>query len=114
MIFGYIVGAIVLAAVAWVFGSIIARVGGIVICLFGLFTMAAGGAGSHNTSAGVAGLVAFAFGVALWLAGHGIYAYKHHVWRGGLVGRLFQTTSLRRFDLTRGWGYPVTPADRDR
>lgn len=104
MVFVYLGIAIVVALVAWLFGSVVARIAGIFLAVFGVLGMVTSGA---RDEIGVAALVVFVFGFALWLAGHWMFAYKHHYFASALARRLFKQTPLRRIDPTRGWGIPV-------
>lgn len=90
MIFAYLAGAFVVALAAWLFGSIIARVVGLPAATC---------------------FAAFVGGLALWLAGDWMYAYKHHSWPNPIARRLFNQTPLRRLDPTRRWGIPVVNVD---
>lgn len=106
MVFVYLGIAIIVALVAWLFGSVVARIAGIFLAVFGVLGMVTSGAQGH-IGAAVAAFVVFMFGFALWLAGHWIFAYKHHYFVSALARRLFSQTPLRRIDPTRGWGVPV-------
>ncbi|MBN9636645.1 MAG: hypothetical protein J0H22_15890 [Actinobacteria bacterium] len=110
MIFAYLAIAFVIALAAWLFGSIIARAGGVFFVLLGLLGMAVYGTRNQAGPAATC-FIAFLGGLALWLAGHWIYAYKHHVWSSAIARRLFNKTPLRRIDPTRGWGIRVVNSD---
>jgi hypothetical protein len=92
---------VVLAAlVVWVAGSIALRIIGALLIFAGLF----GFAREIDT---FASSLVLALGLLLWLGGHWLYAYREHEYRGPLVQRIFFQVLPRRFDPTRGWGYPV-------
>jgi hypothetical protein len=79
---------------AWLIGSLVLRIGGALIVIAGLVGAAQGEA---------SGLLVAAIGVVVWLAGHWLYAYRHHVYRSPLARRLFLSRPLRALDPTRGW-----------
>jgi hypothetical protein len=112
MAFLYLAAAIVLALAGWLFGSITARVAGILLAIGGLLGMIRGGAEAGGMGVAVTGFGVFVLGFILWLVGHWIYAYKHHYWRSALARRLFNQTPLRSVNPARGWGYPVVWIDR--
>jgi hypothetical protein len=91
---------VLVALVVWVAGSIALRIIGGLLIFAGLF----GFARAIDTFAASLVLV---LGLLLWLAGHWLYAYREHEYRGPLVQRIFFQILPRRFDPTRGWGYPV-------
>lgn len=110
MVFAYLAGVFVVALAAWLFGSIIARVFGVFFALLGLVGMLI--YGTHNELGSAAAcFTAFVGGFALWLAGHWMFAYKHHRWSSAIARRLFNQTPLRRIDPTRRWGTPVVHLD---
>lgn len=90
-----------IALAAWRAGSLVLRIAGGVLVLAGLI-------GAATTSA--AGLFIAAVGALVWLAGHWLYAARHHAWASPLAHRLFKQTPLRQFDPTRGWAIPTAPA----
>jgi hypothetical protein len=87
----------------WWLGSVVLRLGGLLIGLAGLFGAATGQP---------AGLLVAAIGALAWVGGHWLYAFKHHHFRSGLAGRLFASPILARLDPTRGWGVATVPAER--
>jgi hypothetical protein len=88
---------------AWLFGSFILRVGGVLLLLAGLAGLATG-------TGPLVALGAALLGALAWLAGHWIYAYRHHEYRGPLARRVFLQVLPARADPTRGWGIPTVPA----
>lgn len=99
------VGIVLLvAAVAWMFGSAIARGAGLTLVFAGLMVMISGL---------LSGLVFGTVGVVLWLLGHWLFAYKHHVWRSPLARRVYSTRLLGRIDPTRGWAVPTFSAEQN-
>jgi hypothetical protein len=100
-----VVGIATLVALGgWLVGSFALRVAGTLLVLSGLLGAARGYWG---------GLVVAAFGVVIWLAGHWLFAIRHHYIKSPLARRLLLQTPLRRIDPTRGWGWPVVVENRD-
>jgi hypothetical protein len=66
---------------AWVLGGVLLRLGGIAVALAG----AVGVAASGNPN----GVLVFAVGAALWLAGHWHWALRHGCFKSPLAGLLF-------------------------
>lgn len=94
------------ALLGWVVGSFALRLGGAVIVLVGLIALA-----FEREIA--AGLVAIVLGSVAWLAGHWLYAFRHHGYRNPLAERIFLQVLPRGLDPTRGWSVsaegPSTP-----
>lgn len=65
----------------WVFGGVLLRLSGIVLTL--------GGIGLVAFSGNANGLLVFAIGGALWLAGHWLYALWHGEYKSPLADLLF-------------------------
>jgi hypothetical protein len=99
---------IVLGAIAaWMFGSLALRIIGLFLVFGGLLTIVLAG------TIGVLPMVCV--GAVLWLTGHWLYAYRHHVFCSPLARRIFLQYLPVRLDPTRGWGVPVIDvADDDR
>lgn len=97
--------AALIALAAWLVGSLVMRIAGVVFVVAGLM-------GTATTSP--AGLLVAAIGALLWLAGHWLYAVRHHAFASPLAERLYKQTPLRRFDATRGYGLPTVPAQSRR
>lgn len=93
---------VLIALGVWIFGSFALRFGGLLLFVLGLFGLAQG------TPASL--LIVLLGGVA-WLAGHWLFAYKHHLYKSAIAQRVFQQTFLDRLDPTRGWGIPTVPRD---
>jgi len=53
-----------------------------------------------------------ALGVLLWLAGHWLFAVKHHVFASSIARRLFETVLPRPLNPTRKWGVRVVQERR--
>jgi hypothetical protein len=73
--------AILALAGAWLFGSLLARLGGALLMLVGLVGVAA--TGDAN------GLVVFVLGAGMWLAGHWHYALRHRFYKSPVTERVF-------------------------
>jgi hypothetical protein len=82
----------------WLFGSFALRIGGLLLFLLGLFGL---------TQGTPEALIIVVLGGIAWLAGHWLFAYKHHFFKSGIARRIFQQTPLSRIDPTRGWGVPM-------
>ncbi len=95
----FIVLSGVVALAVWPVGSIVLRVGGMAMFLLGVVSVVT------TTSARMLlpSLVFTAMGLVAWLAGHWLFAYRHHYYRGPLVRRLFQQVLPRWADCTRNW-----------
>jgi hypothetical protein len=65
----------------WILGGLLLRIGGVVLAL--------GGAGMVALSGNANGLLVFAIGAALWLAGHWLYALRHGEYKSPLADFLF-------------------------
>jgi hypothetical protein len=65
----------------WVLGGLLLRIGGVVLAL--------GGTGMVALSGNANGLLVFAIGGALWLAGHWLYALRHGEYKSPLADFLF-------------------------
>lgn len=83
----------------WVLGGVLLRLGGLVLAL--------GGAGAVALSGNANGVVVFAIGVLLWLAGHWHYALRHHEYKSPLAGHIFLRWAPAWLDPTRGWAIPI-------
>jgi hypothetical protein len=93
------IGIAILAAIGfWLIGGIVLRVGGVLIALVGAVGLVLNG----NAN----GMLVFAIGVTLWLAGHWHFALRHHEYKSPLAERVFSWLPPR-LDPTRGWAVPV-------
>ena len=77
------------ALATWIFGSLIARVAGALIVLESLLRIALA-----DTAREPARYVWLAAGVAIWLLGHWMWAYKHRTWRSGLALKAFSAPGI--------------------
>ena len=77
----------------WVLGGLLLRLSGLVLAL--------GGAGLVALSGNANGILAFAIGAALWLAGHWLYALRHGQYKSPLAGFLFCRCAPAWLDPTR-------------
>jgi hypothetical protein len=87
--------------VLWMIGGTLLRVAGLMVILAGLASTAISGRPS--------GAVAALIGSVVWLAGHWLYAVRHHHFRSPLARRIFLTVLPAPLDPTRGWGVPNVP-----
>jgi hypothetical protein len=97
---GMLVVLILLGALlAWKIGSVVLRVTGALIVVAGL----AGIATDESGGLFLASLVVL-LGSVLWLAGHWLFAFRHHVYRSSLAQQIFLRALPRWLDPTRNWG----------
>ena len=75
------------ALLTWVFGSITARLIGTLIIFEGLLRIGFTGAGPLS-------MAILATGIAAWLLGHWIWAYKHKTWRTRLALNAYSLPGL--------------------
>lgn len=97
---------VLVALAVWRLGGFVLRVVGITLATCGLVLTAATG------SPGMA-IVSVLGGIA-WLAGHWLYAFRHHYFRSPLARRIFVEVLPAAFDPTRGWGVPNVPPGSER
>jgi len=103
--FGVLALIVLVAIAAWLMGSAMLRAVGLFFVFGGLLTiMVAGRIGL---------LPVVIIGAILWLAGHWLYAYRHHGFLSPLARRIFLQVLPPRLDPTRGWGVPVVDVGRD-
>ena len=86
---------------AWVLGGVLLRLGGLAVALAG----AAGVAVSGNPN----GVLVFALGAALWLAGHWHWALRHGCFKSPLAGFAFGRCAPAWLDPTRGREVAAAP-----
>lgn len=98
--------AILAALAIWVIGGWVLRTAGAILALGGLACTADTG----SLTMAVATLV----GAVAWLAGHWLYAVRHHYFRTPLARRIFLEALPSRLDPTRRWGVPTTPQGAPR
>ena len=90
---------------AWVLGGVLLRLGGFALALAGV----AGVAASGNAN----GVLVFAIGAALWLAGHWHWALRHGCFKSPLAGFAFRRCAPAWLDPT--WDQePVKASGRGR
>jgi hypothetical protein len=70
----------------WILGGLLLRIGGLTLALAGAATVALSG----NAN----GLLVFAIGAALWLAGHWHYALRHGEYKSPLAPSSFASARL--------------------
>jgi hypothetical protein len=96
---------VLIAVAAWMFGSLVLRLVGLFFVFGGLLTIVVAGR--------VGLLPAVLLGAILWLAGHWLYAYRHHAFLSPLARRIFLQVLPARLNPTRGWGVPVVDVTDD-
>ncbi|HEX3563222.1 MAG TPA: hypothetical protein VHU24_10325 [Solirubrobacterales bacterium] len=77
----------------WVFGGLLLRLSGLILSL--------AGAGVVALSGNANGILVFAIGAALWLAGHWLYALRHGQYKSPLAELLFCRCAPACLDPTR-------------
>lgn len=93
------------ALVAWKLGSIVLRALGLLLFALGL-------AGLALPGSGVVGEILLCLaGAAIWLAGHWLFAFRHHVYRSALAQRVFLSMLPSRLDPTRNWAIRSITSD---
>ncbi|NMM92531.1 hypothetical protein B2J88_51310, partial [Rhodococcus sp. SRB_17] len=70
------------ALLIWIFGATFGRVIGALITIYALIQLTRNNMDFHAWQY-------LAAGIALWLAGHWLWAYKHQAWRNHLALNLF-------------------------
>lgn len=90
----------------WVLGGLLLRIGGLILAL--------GGAAAVALSGNANGVLVFAIGALLWLAGHWHYALRHHEYKSPLARYVFCRWSPSWLDPTRHWAVGVMPDRLDR
>jgi hypothetical protein len=98
--------AILATFAAWVIGGWVLRTAGAFLAVGGLLCTAT--TGSPTTA------VATLVGTVAWLAGHWLYAARHHCFRTPLARRVFIKGLPSRLDPTHGWGVPTVPPGAPR
>jgi hypothetical protein len=96
---------ILIALGLWQFGSIVLRAGGVVLAVGGLMSTAMTGSPAM-AAASIVGALA-------WLAGHWLFALRHHYFSSPLARRVFND-ALTPLNPTRRWGVPNIPPERRR
>ncbi len=94
--------AILAVAAFWFMGGVFLRVGGALFFLVGVISLIALG--------NAFGIFIVLIGAASWLAGHWHFALRHHEYKSPLAERIFMQVLPPRYDPTRRWSVPVSPA----
>jgi hypothetical protein len=89
--------------VGWVAGGLLLRAGGLLCALVSLMLLPA-----HPIA--VLGCV---LGGIAWLAGHWLYAVRHHHYRSPLARRVYLQLLPEHLDATRRWATATTTARAD-
>jgi hypothetical protein len=98
--------AILAALGVWLLGGIVLRAGGAALAIGGLLIVALTGSLATTALAVV--------GAVTWLAGHWLFAFRHHYFRSPLARRMFLEVLPARFDPMRKWGIPNIPPESRR
>ncbi|MGO4205638.1 hypothetical protein AB4Z09_28680, partial [Rhodococcus sp. TAF43] len=94
-----IAALLALAALAiWVFGAFLGRIGGGLLVITSLVSIATGGSVFDS-------VVLLVVGIVLWLAGHLLASYKTGYWRSRLAEGIVARTPLRLIDPVYGREY---------
>ncbi len=92
---------VLVALGVWLLGGFVLRTGGAVLAVGGLFATAMTGSLTMAATT-ITGAVA-------WLAGHWLFAVRHHYFRFPLARRIFLDRLPAVLDPTRRWGVPNIP-----
>jgi hypothetical protein len=95
---------VLVALGVWLLGGIVLRVGGVLLVAVGLLSTASTGSPSAALATVLGGLA--------WLAGHWLFAVRHHYFGSPLARRVFHEALPRQFDPTRRWGIPNVTSGR--
>jgi hypothetical protein len=98
--------AVMVCLACWLFSGVALRVGGALLAAVGVLSTAMTGSPSAAMLAVIGSLA--------WLAGHWLFAVRHHYFRSPLARRVFLQTLPRQFDPTRVWGIPNVPPEARR
>lgn len=90
--------AMLVALGIWLFGGALLRTGGALLAVGGLLGTVATGS-LAMAALGLAGML-------VWLAGHWMFALRHHYFRSPLARRLFNALAV--LNPTRRWGIPTS------
>ncbi|SCK17501.1 hypothetical protein H181DRAFT_01179 [Streptomyces sp. WMMB 714] len=109
------VALVLLAGLTWMVGSAALRIGGWLMMASSVLGIA--GALGYGAGFGVFGVfvwaVGFLFGMAVWLGGHWLFAFKNHYFKSGLAQRALLRLGDERLDPTRNWAIPVHDPHQD-
>src|ERR1700683_53353 len=97
---------VLVALGVWLLGGFVLRTGGAFLAVGGLFATATTGS-LTMAAATITGTVA-------WLAGHWLFALRHHYFRSPLARRVFLDQLPAALDPTRRWGVTNIPPGRRR
>lgn len=95
---------VLVAIGVWTLGGVVLRVGGALLAVGGLVITAATGAPETALATAAGGLA--------WLAGHWLYAVRHHEYASPLARRVFNHMLPRTLNAARRWGVRVLPVAR--
>jgi hypothetical protein len=95
--------SVLVALGVWLLGGFVLRVSGAVLAVGGLLATASSGS--------LAMAAATITGAVAWLAGHWLFAARHHYFRSPLARRVFHVGLPQQLDPTRGWGIPNVPPE---
>jgi hypothetical protein len=95
--------AVIAALIVWRLGGAMLRLTGGFLAIGGLLATAS--SGSAHTALGAL------LGALVWLAGHWLWALRHHYYRSPLARRIFLTVLPAQLDPARGWGVPNIPPE---
>jgi hypothetical protein len=98
-------GAVLIVAltIGWIAGSLVLRIGGLLTTLTGLLAC--------PTNPG--GIALVPLGALAWLAGHWLFALRHHAYKSPLARRIYLQLLPARLDPTRRWAIPTTTTTHD-
>jgi hypothetical protein len=97
--------AVLVVLGVWLLGGFLLRAGGAIVAVGGLLATALSGSLTMAAVA-IAGAVA-------WLAGHWMFALRHHYFCSPLARRAFNH-ALAPLNPARWWGVPNVPPERRR
>ncbi|HEX3391581.1 MAG TPA: hypothetical protein VHS55_03370 [Solirubrobacteraceae bacterium] len=100
----FLAWGVLIALGFWLLGGVVLRVGGALLAFGGLLCTAMTGSPS-------AALLTV-LGALAWLAGHWLYAVRHHEYASPLARRIFNQALPRTLNATRRWGIPNVPPER--
>jgi glucose-6-phosphate-specific signal transduction histidine kinase len=103
----WLVIVMVAALLFWVLGSIALRLIGFLATAGGLLNLLlmTGATGTFTLSSAAASLLGgLVIGPLLWIAGHWLFALKHHHFKSPLAQRAIQQPFHGRLDPTHNWG----------
>jgi len=81
---GFVLRLAIFALFTWIIGSIVLRVGGVILVLWTLWQTA-----SYDMST-ASSLILISLGFLMWLGGHWLFTFKHGQWRSFLAMRMLE------------------------